>query len=131
MVGIDIVNNQRIKEAVERFGERFLRRVYTQEELAYCQSQRAYYECLSARWACKEAVLKAFYQSYGVLLKFTEIEVLGDQGRPARVRIRRRGFEKVNVFVSLSHEREFSVAVAYLPVEPPHVVEGSVPLTQR
>ncbi|MCS6998372.1 MAG: holo-ACP synthase [Aquificaceae bacterium] len=114
MVGIDIVKNQRIREAVERFGERFLRRIYTEKELAYCGGQQAYYECLSARWACKEAVLKAFYQSYGVLLKFSEIEVLGDRGRPARVNILKEGFDGVKVLVSLSHERDFSVAVAYL-----------------
>ncbi len=114
MVGIDIVNNQRIKEAIERFGERFLRRIYTEEEIKYCMSQRAFYECLSARWACKEAVLKAFYQTYGVILKFSEIEVLGDRGRPAKVRILRSGYENIRILVSLSHEREFSVAVAYL-----------------
>ncbi|MFN3598215.1 MAG: holo-ACP synthase [Aquificaceae bacterium] len=114
MVGIDIVKNQRIKEAVERFGERFLKRVYTEEELNYCKSQQAFYECLSARWACKEAVLKAFYQAYGVVLKFSEIEVLGDRGKPAKVRILKEGFEDCKIFVSLSHEREFSVAVAYV-----------------
>lgn len=112
MVGIDIVSNQRIREAVERYGERFLRRVYTEEELRYCMGQHTFYECLSARWACKEAVLKAFYQVYGVVLRLSEIEVLGDRGRPARVRILREGFEGARVSVSLSHEREFSVAVA-------------------
>ncbi len=114
MVGIDIVSNQRIKSAIERFGERFLKRVYTEEELRYCMGQRNFYECLSARWACKEAVLKAFYQVYGVMLKFSEIEVYGDRGKPARVRILREGYEDVKVLVSLSHEREFSVAVAYV-----------------
>ncbi|MCS7171292.1 MAG: holo-ACP synthase [Aquificaceae bacterium] len=114
MVGIDIVKNQRIREAVERFGERFLKRVYTEAEIAYCRGQEAYYECLSARWACKEAVLKAFYQSYGMVLKFSEIEVLGNRGRPAQVRILKKGFENVKILVSLSHEKEFSVAVAYV-----------------
>ncbi|MFN3871043.1 MAG: holo-ACP synthase [Aquificaceae bacterium] len=114
MIGIDIVKNQRIKEAVEKFGERFLKRIYTEEELRYCKNQHAFYECLSARWACKEAVLKAFYQAYGVVLKFSEIEVLGDRGRPARVRVLKKGFEDCKILVSLSHEREFSVAVAYV-----------------
>lgn len=114
MVGIDIVKNQRIREAVEKFGERFLKRIYTEEELKYCQGQRSFYECLSARWACKEAVLKAFYQAYGIMLKLSEIEVLGDSGKPARVRILRRGFENSKILVSISHEREFSIAVAYL-----------------
>ncbi|MFN7065559.1 MAG: holo-ACP synthase [Aquificaceae bacterium] len=114
MVGIDIVKNQRIREAVERFGERFLKRIYTEEELRYCSGQQAFYECLSARWACKEAVLKAFYQAYGVVIKLSEIEVLGDRGRPAKARILREGFRECKVVVSLSHEREFSVAVAYV-----------------
>ncbi len=114
MVGIDIVSNQRIRSAVDRFGERFLKRIYTEEELRYCTGQQTFYECLSARWACKEAVLKAFYQAYGVVLRFSEIEVLGDRGKPARVRILKKGFEDAKVMVSLSHEREFSVAVAYV-----------------
>ncbi len=59
-------------------------------------------------------MLKAFYQAYGVVLRFSEIEVLGDRGKPARVRILKKGFEDAKVMVSLSHEREFSVAVAYV-----------------
>lgn len=114
MIGVDIVKNQRIKEAIERFGDRFLNRIYTEEELNYCRNQHAFYECLSARWACKEAVLKAFYQAYGVVLKLSEIEVLGDRGRPARVKILRSGFERCKVIVSLSHEKDYSIAVAYV-----------------
>ncbi len=114
MVGIDIVKNQRIKEAVERFGDRFLKRVYTEEEIKYCKSQYSFYECLSARWACKEAVIKAFYQAYGIVLKYWEIEVIGDRGKPARVRILKEGFKECKLIVSLSHEKEYSVAVAYV-----------------
>lgn len=116
MLGIDIVRNDRIREAVDRFGDRFLSRVYTQEELSYCKVQRSFYECLSARWACKEAVLKAFYREFGILLRFKEIEVLGDRGKPARVRILRDLdlLKDVDIVVSLSHERDYSVAVAYL-----------------
>ncbi|RMH81018.1 MAG: holo-[acyl-carrier-protein] synthase [Acidobacteria bacterium] len=114
MLGIDIVRNERIKEAVDRFGDRFLSRVYTREELSYCKGQKSFYECLSARWACKEAVLKAFYREFGILLRLKEIEVLGDRGKPARVRILRGGVEDVHIVVSLSHERDYSVAVAYI-----------------
>ncbi|WP_448587937.1 holo-ACP synthase [Thermocrinis sp.] len=112
MIGIDIVSNRRIKEAVERFGDRFLRRIYTQAELDYCKAQADYIACLSARWAGKEAILKAVYQHSGILLRFSEIEILGDFGRPASVNLLREGLEHLNVLVSLSHEREYSVAVA-------------------
>ncbi len=112
MLGVDIVSNERIKRAVERFGERFLKRVFTQEELKYCKSQKAFYPCLSARWACKEAVIKALYQEFGVLLHLREVQILGDVGKPARVKILREGLEDIRVVVSLSHERDYSVAVA-------------------
>ncbi|NPB07427.1 MAG: holo-[acyl-carrier-protein] synthase [Aquificae bacterium] len=118
MIGVDIVRNDRIKEAVERFGERFLRRVYTSRELEYCFSQRESIPCLAARWACKEAVLKAFYQKFGLLLRFKEIEVLGNRGRPARVKVLREDLRDIlnscEIIVSLSHERDYSVAVALI-----------------
>lgn len=111
MLGVDIVSNERIRQAVERFGDRFLKRVFTEEELKYCQGQKALYACLSARWACKEAVIKAFYQEFGVLLHFREVEVLGNPGKPAKVRILREA-PKAKIVVSLSHEKDYSVAVA-------------------
>lgn len=116
MIGVDIVKNERIEKAIEKFGERFLVRIYTDKELDYCNSQEARVPCLAARWACKEAVLKAFYMEFGVLLRFKEIEVLGDKGKPARVIIHREEAQEFlkgrELLVSLSHERDYSVAVA-------------------
>ncbi len=118
MVGIDIVRNDRIESALKRFGERFLRRVYTDKEIEYCNSHKSTVPCLSARWACKEAVLKAFYIEFGVLLKFKEIEVLGRTGYPARVVLHNpNALEKLGgreIIVSISHERDHSVAVALI-----------------
>ncbi len=118
MIGVDIVKNERIERALEKFGERFLNRIYTERELEYCNSHSARIPCLSARWACKEAVLKAFYTEFGVLLRFKEIEVLGDRGRPAKVVINREDAEDLlkgrELVVSLSHERDYSVAVAFI-----------------
>jgi holo-[acyl-carrier protein] synthase len=118
VIGIDIAKNERIKMAVDRFGERFLSRIYTYRELEYCKSQKCFFECLSARWACKEAVLKAFYQKFGVVLKLSQIEVLGDRGKPAEVNILKDDLkpllEGVHIQVSISHEREYSVAVGLI-----------------
>jgi len=114
MIGVDIVSNERIRKAVERFGERFLKRIYTPLELEYCKKQADWIACLSARWAGKEAVLKAVYQSKGVVLKFSEIEILGDFGKPAKVRLLREDLKNLQVLVSLSHEKEYSVAVSFI-----------------
>ncbi|NPA32445.1 MAG: holo-[acyl-carrier-protein] synthase [Aquificae bacterium] len=118
MIGVDIVKNERIERAVRRFGERFLRRVYTQRELDYCFSHRSWVSCLAARWACKEAVIKAFYIRFGFLLRFREIEVLGERGKPARVELRNEEARKLlggrELIVSLSHEEDYSIASAYI-----------------
>ncbi|HIC98047.1 MAG TPA: holo-[acyl-carrier-protein] synthase [Aquificaceae bacterium] len=118
MVGIDVVRNERIREALERFGERFLRRIYTEREVSYCTSLRDKIPCLAARWACKEAVLKAFYAEFGLLLRMSEIEVLGKMGEPPKVVIHHERAKEVlsgrEVVVSLSHERDYSVAVALI-----------------
>ncbi len=118
MVGIDIIKNERIKRAIERFGDKFLNRVYTPRELSYCMSQKSFYQCLSARWACKEAVLKAFYQRFGIVLKFSDIEVVGNRGKPAKVSILRDDLShllvNVTIVVSLSHEMDYSVAIALI-----------------
>jgi holo-[acyl-carrier protein] synthase len=114
MIGVDIVSNERIRKAVERFGDRFLRRIYTPLELEYCKKQADWIACLSARWAGKEAVLKAVYQSKGIVLKFSEIEILGDFGKPAKVRLLREELKDIQVLISLSHEREYSVAVTVI-----------------
>jgi holo-[acyl-carrier protein] synthase len=114
MIGVDIVSNERIKKAIEKFGERFLKRIYTPLELEYCKKQADWIACLSARWAGKEAVLKAVYHSKGVVLKFSEIEILGDFGKPAKVRLLREELKNLHVLISLSHEKEYSVAVSFI-----------------
>ena len=118
MIGVDIVQNKRIGEAVERFGEKFLKRIYTEKELEYCNNQKAKIPCLAARWACKEAVIKAVFQETGMLLKFKEIEVNGRTGFPAKVTIKNEKVVKMlgekTIIVSLSHERDHSVAIALI-----------------
>jgi holo-[acyl-carrier protein] synthase len=114
MIGIDIVSNERIRKAIEKFGERFLKRIYTPLELEYCKKQADWIACLSARWAGKEAVLKAVYQSKGIVLKFSEIEILGDFGKHAKVRLLRKELKDLHVLISLSHEKEYSVAISVI-----------------
>ena len=118
MNGIDIVKNERIEKAINRFGDRFLKRVFTPGELKYCESVRERVPCLSARWAGKEAVLKAFYIEFGYLLRFRDIEITGNTGQPATVNLLDPEANKLlgrrKIYISLSHERDYSVAVAFI-----------------
>jgi holo-[acyl-carrier protein] synthase len=79
VAGVDIVEISRIETILERHGERFLQRVYTERELAYAKGRLS---ALAARWAAKEAAAKALGTGIGQV-SFQEIEVVCDkQGKP-------------------------------------------------
>lgn len=120
-IGIDIVKTDRIKSAVQKWGERFLRRVFTENEITYSHQKKEPYLSLSVRFAAKEALIKAIGANLPFVL--TDIEVVkGDEGRPV---IRVKGgieayFKKNSIkraHLSLSHEREFAVACVVLEGE--------------
>ena len=112
-VGVDIIEIDRVEAALGRFGERFLRRVYSDVEVAFCRG-RAHE--LAARFAAKEAVMKALGTgARGVAWR--EIEVLPNRrGKPlvylygrAKERAERIGLGGLDV--SMSHSREYAVAM--------------------
>ena len=82
--GIDIVEIARLKRSVEEHGQRFLDRVYTQAEQAYCaRNAKRYYEHLAGRFAGKEAVLKVLGTGWRGGIAWTDIEILPEPaGRP-------------------------------------------------
>lgn len=84
-IGTDIVENKRIKEAYEKHGEKFLERVYTEREIEYCFRKKEFLPCLSARFAAKEATIKAYYQAFKKTLTFKQIEILGYKNQPAEI----------------------------------------------
>ena len=111
-VGVDVIEIERVEAALGRFGERFLRRVYTAEEAAFCRGR---VHELAARFAAKEAAMKALGTgAKGVAWR--EIEVLPNhRGKPlvylygrARARAERIGLAGLDV--SMSHSREYAVA---------------------
>ena len=80
-VGCDVVELAEIENSLNRFGDRFLRKLFTADEVRYCAgSQRI--ERLAARFAAKEAVMKAFAEPEQSFVP-AQIEVVGSEGRPA------------------------------------------------
>ena len=78
-IGIDIVNIPQFRTAIERWGDRFKKRVFTKKELEYCNGRKFTEQHLAARFAAKEAFIKAL----GRGIKLTNIEVLNNQeGKP-------------------------------------------------
>jgi holo-[acyl-carrier protein] synthase len=111
-IGVDIVEIERIKQAVERWGERFLDRVFTAEELRLYSGK---YQSLAARFAAKEAVLKAL-GTCNDGISWRDIEVLSDiRGKPtitlegkAREVAQKMGVQSLDV--TLSHSECYAVA---------------------
>jgi holo-[acyl-carrier protein] synthase len=82
-VGIDIIEIERIIKSVERYGDRFLDKVYTTNELEYCLSKFNKYQHLAARFSAKEAVYKAVASSWEKRISWQDIEVYNDPyGKP-------------------------------------------------
>jgi holo-[acyl-carrier protein] synthase len=78
--GIDIVEVPRVAQAIERFGDRFLRRIFTAGEIKYCQSKRNFAERFAARFAAKEAALKAIGTGWKKGVAWTDVEVQREPG---------------------------------------------------
>lgn len=117
-VGVDIVSVERFKEITERWGKRFLQRVFTPAEIEYCLERKNPYPSLSARFATKEAMVKALGGK--VNITFRDIEVSHTEtGRPI-ININERLKECLEshgikgIHLSLSHERDYSIACVVL-----------------
>ena len=82
-LGIDISEVNRIREAIERHGEAFLKRVYTPSEIAYCKKHRDPYERYAARFAAKEAAMKALGTGWSRGVRWVDIEVVALAQRQA------------------------------------------------
>jgi holo-[acyl-carrier protein] synthase len=117
-VGVDIIEVSRIRQALAnpRTGERFRDRVFTEEERAYCSRRHNAGESFAARFAAKEATMKALGRSFG----WQEIEVLRQTGAPS-LKLQGRALQQADklgvtrLHLSLSHTA--ASAIAYVVAE--------------
>ncbi len=120
-IGIDIIEITKLRRAVERSGDRFLVRVFTEDEVRFCMARRDPYQHLAARFAAKEAAMKALASGWGKGISWKDIEVIpGKEGAPllecsgeARRHLKKLGGRSIHV--SLSHQR--SIACASVIIE--------------
>ena len=114
--GVDIVEVARIEKALEKHGERFLKRVFTSDEVSYCQSKKMTSQRLAARFAAKEAVFKA--ASPIEHLEYRQIEVCHDpQGAPKIKLHDTKVLSGRNLKISLSHTALVAMASVVLVLE--------------
>ena len=118
--GIDLVEIARIQESLDRFGSRFLNRVFTPAEQAYCLRKRRSAESLAARFAAKEAAAKALGTGISRGVNWLEIEVIREPGGRPGIRFHGRAAEfasqlgVVHSALSLTHTDSLSMASVVL-----------------
>ena len=119
-MGTDLAEIGRLKRSIDRFGDRFLERVYTPGEIAYCMTKKGFAESFAARFAAKEAGAKALGTgiSYGVSWKEFEV-TRALSGKPSLVLHGRAAALAAemgvgNISLSLTHTRDLAMAVVVM-----------------
>jgi holo-[acyl-carrier protein] synthase len=113
--GLDATEISRIADAIERYGERFIERVFTVGEIAYCRRKRDFASSFAARFAAKEAAMKALGTGHSRGVYWTGIEVVRHGGPPrltfhegAAARFQMLG--ATDSLLTLTHSKELAIA---------------------
>lgn len=120
-IGTDITECLRIARMIERHGELFIDRVYTAEEIKYCQSRKQATQHYTGRWAAKEAILKALGTGWRRGISWRDMEIRNEPGGKPVVAVRggvkevveRLGIREIQVSIShcRTHATAFAIAI--------------------
>jgi holo-[acyl-carrier protein] synthase len=135
-IGTDIVECPRIGKMIEQYGETFLRRVYTDREIGFCQARKHAIEHFAAFWAAKEAILKAMGTARSQKIARTDLEVRMTVGGQPEVLVRGAARDAAvargiaNLLLSIAHCRTYATAYALaLGIASPPPATKSLPPT--
>jgi holo-[acyl-carrier protein] synthase len=124
-IGVDLVPIPRMRAVIARWDERFLRRVFTDGEIAYCQHRRDPAPHFAARFAAKEAGLKALGTGLRLGVRWRELEVQRERGQPPRLVLSGRCRELSlarggrQMLLTLTHDGDYALAQAMLVDDEP------------
>ena len=114
--GVDIAEVHRIRESIERFGDRFLRRIFTEGEIRYCEQRASRFESYAARFAAKEAGMKALGTGWSRGVRWRDIEVVRPKGQRPTIQFHGEAaaiaakLGTKNIALSLTHTSEEALA---------------------
>jgi len=117
-LGIDIIEIDRIKKSIENYGERFLNKIFTKEEIIYCNNKFNKYQHYAARFAAKEAVYKALASGWKEGLRWKDIEIQNDaSGMPSinpNGKFQKFLSDNTQLKISISHSENYVTSVAII-----------------
>ena len=114
--GVDIAEVTRVRETIERFGDRFLRRIFTEGEVRYCERRARRFESYAARFAAKEAGMKALGTGWSRGVRWRDIEVVRLKGQRPTIQFHGVAADIAaklgtkNIALSLTHTSEEALA---------------------
>ena len=114
--GVDIAEVPRIRKSIKRFGERFLNRVFTSGEIEYCEAKASKFESYAARFAAKEAGMKALGTGWNHGVRWRDIEVVRPKGQRPTIRFHGQAaafaeqLGAKNIALSITHTAEQALA---------------------
>lgn len=113
-LGVDILEVKRIQDIIDKYGDKFLTRIFTPKEISYCNNKKRRVESFAARFSAKEAFIKAIASSYNI--EYQEIEIINKENKKPKVKLYGKALkaaEEKNVseiLISLSHEKNYATA---------------------
>lgn len=114
-IGLDLVEVSRIEDIIYRWQERFLRRIFTDREIRYCNNKKNPAQRFATRFAAKQALIKALFPKHAHGVNFTHVEIDQRDGRPmvnlhgtVQEQAKERGVEHVHLMVT--HDGDYACA---------------------
>lgn len=117
-LGIDIIEIERIKKSIEEYGEHFLNKIFTKEEINYSQNKPNKFQHFAARFAAKEAIYKALSSDTNKVYSWQDVEIYNDKNGLPKVKfygaLKNYLNEKKQIKISMSHSENYVTCVAIL-----------------
>lgn len=113
-IGCDIIEISRIKKSIDEFGEKFLSKIFTQNEILYCKNNAKSEQHFAGRFAAKEAIAKALYQSGVEKVDWLNIEIINNNKGVPQVTLNNIDLKNSSIKVSISHSNENAIAYAII-----------------
>lgn len=117
LCGTDIIEIERVKEAIEKLEDNFLNRVFTQNEIEYCESKKKQkYQHYAGRFAAKEATFKAMSELLNnkYEINWKDIEIINNENLKPKINLKIKLQNIENIDISISHCKQYATATAVI-----------------